>query len=111
VRAAAKSGLVLFHEGMERLYDGELEQSFDLFERAADKGYEESIWILSVVKGLEMKKSNAFKQAFAQTEKPLGWYFAGKLSQDGTERLNFFKKSAEGGCSWGQVEYGDYFCT
>jgi hypothetical protein len=25
------------------------------------------------------------------------------------ERFDFFKKSAEAGCSWGQVEYGEYF--
>jgi hypothetical protein len=51
---------------------------------------------------------NAWKEAFAKTEKPLGWYLAGKFS-DGREAFDFFKKSAEGGCSWGQFGYGDYF--
>jgi TPR repeat protein len=102
-REAAKSGLVLFHEVIEYLDREEPEESFNLFERAAAKGHEESIWITSVVK-VEMKKK-AWKEAFAKTEEPLGCWFAGKLS-DGREEFDFFKKSAEGGCSWGQVEYG-----
>jgi hypothetical protein len=86
-----------------------LEQSFELFERAAAKGHEESIWILSVLKDVE-KKKNALIEAFAKTEKPLGWYFAGYLSNDDREReqFDFYKKSAEGRCSWGQVQYGLY---
>jgi hypothetical protein len=92
---------------MEHFDREELEESFARFERAAAKGHEESIWILSVVKDLEMKMS-ALKEAFAETEEPLGWYFAGQLSY-GRERFDFWKKSAEGGCSWGQVQYGEYF--
>jgi TPR repeat protein len=38
-------------------------------------------------------------------EEPLGWYFAGKFSFP-RKAFDFFKKSAEGGCSWGQVQYG-----
>jgi TPR repeat protein len=86
----------------------DLEGSFALFERAAAKGHEDSIWILSVVKDVEMNDRKALKEAFAKTEEPLGWYFAGKLSFE-REKFDFFKKSAEGGCSWGQVAYGDYF--
>jgi hypothetical protein len=51
---------------------------------------------------------DAVKEAFAKTEEPLGWCFAGRLSR-GKERFDFYQKSAEGGCSWGQVEYGWYF--
>jgi hypothetical protein len=82
---------------------------FERFKRAAAKGHEESIWISSVVKEVAME-AKAWKEAFAKTEEPLGWYFAGELS-DGTsrEQFDFWKKSAEGGCSWGQVGYGDYF--
>jgi hypothetical protein len=62
-----------------------------------------------VVKDVELE-TNALKEAFAKTETPLGYYFAGELSAGGgRERFDFFKKSAEGGCSWGQVEYGEYF--
>jgi hypothetical protein len=68
---------------------------------------DESIWILSVVKDVKMEW-DAWKEAFAKTEEPLGWYFAGRLS-DGRERVDFYKKSAEGGCSWGQAAYGGYF--
>ena len=96
---------------MGKLNRGELEESFARFERAAAKGHEESIWIVSVVEDVEMEKS-ALKEAFGKTEEPLGWYFAGFLSDlGGRERFqfDFFKKSAEGGCSWGQVEYGLYF--
>jgi hypothetical protein len=47
------------------------------------------------------------REAFAMTEEPLGWYFAGLLSDmDSREGFDFCKKSAEGGCSWGQVKYG-----
>jgi hypothetical protein len=52
-----------------------LEESFGRFERAAAKGHEESIFILSVVKDVEMKDS-ALIEAFAKTEEPMGWYFA-----------------------------------
>jgi hypothetical protein len=104
-REAAKSGLVLFHEAMEE-FNGffDLEPQFQRFERAAAKGHEESIWILGVVKNVEMKRG-AWREAFAKTEEPLGWYFAGELSVF-MEQFDFYKKSAEGGCSWGQARYG-----
>jgi hypothetical protein len=92
---------------MEKLARSELEGSFPLFERAAAKGHEESIWILSVWNDVEMEE-NALKDALAKTEEPLGWYFAGEFSY-GREEFEFYKKSVEGGCSWGQVEYGTYF--
>jgi hypothetical protein len=84
----------------------ELEESFACFERAAAQGHEQSIWILSVVKDMDME-DDSLKEAFAKTETPLGWYFAGEFS-DETEReaFDFYHKSAEGGCSWGQVLYG-----
>jgi hypothetical protein len=107
-REAAKSGLVMFHEAMEELVLEELTDSFGRFERAAAKGHEESAWIISVVKDVKMKEG-AWKEAFAHTDEPLGWYFAGKLSDDGRERFDFYKKSAEGGCSWGQVGCCWYF--
>jgi hypothetical protein len=91
---------------MSKFNSWKLKEGFARFERAAAKGHEESIWILSVVKDVEMEKSASGK-AFAKTEEPLGDYFAGQLSY-GTERFDFMKKSAEGGCSWGQVQYGDY---
>jgi hypothetical protein len=87
--------------------DDDLEESFERFERAAAKGHEEAIWVLSVVKDME-KKRILLKKAFAKTGEPLGWWFAGRLS-DGREAFDFYKKSAEGGCSWGQVAYGEYF--
>jgi hypothetical protein len=94
---------------MEKFHCGRLEESFARFERAAAKGHEESIWIVSVVKGVKMEK-DFLKEAFAMTVEPLGWYFAGRLSV-GREGFDFFKKSAEGGCSWGQVEYAVYFLS
>jgi TPR repeat protein len=92
---------------MEQFSFWDLEKAFTRFERAAAKGHEESIWITSVLKGVEMKKI-ALKEAFAKTEEPLGWYFAGKFVK-GRKRFDFYKKSAEGGCSWGQIEYAWYF--
>jgi hypothetical protein len=86
-----------------------LEKGFERFERAAAKGHEESIWITGVAKGAKMEK-NALKEAFAKTEEPLGWHFAGKLSKwKSREGFDFYKKSAEGGCSWGQVAYAFFF--
>jgi hypothetical protein len=100
---------VLFHEVMERFRVDKLEESFERFERAAAKGHEESIWILSVMKDVEMEES-ALKEAFAKTEEPLRWYFAGELSElYSREQFDFYKKSAEEGCSWGQANYGEYF--
>jgi hypothetical protein len=99
---------VLFYEAMQELNRNRLAQSFELFERAAAKGHEESIWILSVVKDVERKKF-ALIEAFTKTEEPLGYYFAGELSYGEREEFDFRKKSAEAGCSWAQVAYGDYF--
>jgi hypothetical protein len=98
---------MLFHEAMSKFNTFFPVRSFERFEKAAAKGHEESIWIGSVGKDVEIEK-NAWKEAFAKTEEPLGWYFAGELSV-GRERFDCSKKSAEGGCSWGQVEYGWYF--
>jgi hypothetical protein len=89
---------------MEDFKGYELEERFGRFERAAAKGHEESIWITSVVKDVEMEES-ALIEAFAQTEEPLGWYLAGKLSFGREAVFDFYKKSAEGGCSWGRVGY------
>jgi hypothetical protein len=85
----------------------DLGEDFQRFERAAAKGHEESIWITSVLKDVAME-SNAWQEAFVKTEEPLGWWFAGRLSY-GEEQFDFKKRSAEGGCSWGQVGYGQYF--
>jgi hypothetical protein len=105
-----KSGLVLFHEAMEKFDPYDLNWSFLRFERAAAKGHEESIWIGSVVKDLDMEDRDAVTEAFVKMEEPLGWYFAGMLSElDSREEFDFYKKSAEGGCSWGQVGYGLFF--
>jgi TPR repeat protein len=89
---------------MEEFNFEKLEESFERFERAAAKGHEESIWIVSLLKDVEMEL-DALKEAFAKTEEPLGWYFAGRLSVR-REEFDFYKKSAEGGCSWGQLMYG-----
>jgi hypothetical protein len=96
---------------MEQFRIYEAQESFERFERAAAKGHEESIWITSVVKGVKMEES-ALIEAFAKTEEPLGWYFAAKFlisAAAGREQFDFFKKSAEAGCSWGQLGYGGFF--
>jgi hypothetical protein len=107
-REEAKSGLVLFREAMDMFNVEHLEKSFKRFERAAAKGHAESIWILSVLEGVENEDVEALREAFAKTDDPLGWWVAGNLS-DEWEAFDFLKKSAEAGCSWGQVEYGMYF--
>jgi hypothetical protein len=90
---------------MQNLEDDEWLTSFACFEEAAAKGHEESIWIMSVAKDLEMTQ-RAFIEAFTRTEEPLGWFIAGKLPALGRKQFELFKKSAEGGCSWGQAAYG-----
>jgi hypothetical protein len=111
VREAEKSGLVLFHEAMQGFGGTAItfEEKFARFEKAAAKGHEESIWVCSVMKDVDMNK-NALIEAFANTEKPLGWYLAGKLFEwRSRESIDFYKKSAEAGCSWGQDLYGFLF--
>jgi hypothetical protein len=55
-------------------------------------------------------KERAWKEAFAKTETPLGWYIAGKFSAWlSRERFDLLKKSAEAGCSWAQIDFGEYF--
>jgi hypothetical protein len=107
-REARKTGLVLFNEAMEKFEQRLWKESLPLFQRAAAKGHEESVWILSVLKNGDMEWI-AWREAFAKTEEPLGWHFAGWLSFDRREQFDFCKKSAEGGCSWGQAVYGRYF--
>jgi hypothetical protein len=81
---------VLFHEATWEFDPEEnLEEQFQRFERAAAKGHEESIWMLSVVKDVEMEKC-ALKEAIAETEEPFGYNFAGTFS-DGREALEYFK--------------------
>jgi hypothetical protein len=92
---------------MDEFGPGGWEETFERFERAAANGHEEAIWIVSVVIDVEMEES-ALQETFAKTEEPLGWWFAGRFS-DGREQFEYYKKSAEAGCSWGQVEYGEYF--
>jgi hypothetical protein len=72
-RDNAKSGSVLFDEGMKEFIEREYKKSFPLFERAAAKGHQEAKWIVSVLKDVEMENS-ALEEAFAKTETPLGWW-------------------------------------
>jgi hypothetical protein len=97
---------------MAKIMTGTYAEKFARFKRAAAKGHEESIWIVSVVKDVKMEAS-AVIEAFAKTEEPLGWLFAGVLSyresREELELLDLLKNSAEAGCSWGQVWYGWFF--
>jgi hypothetical protein len=54
-------------------------------------------------------EERALKEAFAGTNKGLGFYLAGKLSTLDRERFDHFKKSAEMNCIWGEVAYARYF--
>ena len=111
-RKAAKSGELLFVEAMGELDSNEMKESFERFEKAAMKGHEESQWIWNVVKDRELTDENteAIEKAFAETDSPLGYYFAGELCDWGSgEQFEYMKKSSDGGCSWGQVEFAEYF--
>jgi hypothetical protein len=92
---------VLFNEALED-FD---QDSADLLRRAAARGHEEAIWILSVMKGGNWWR-NALMKRFEKKETPLAYYLCGKLSTEIARSTDFWKKSAEGGCSWGQVAYG-----
>ena len=104
---AEKSATVLFHEAMHKFQLFKLVESFAFFERAAAKGHEVAIWIVNVVKNAKIEQRSV-KGAFARAEEPLGCFLAGRISL-GREQFEFFKKSAEGGCSWGEVWYAMYF--
>jgi hypothetical protein len=107
---ATKSGSVLFHEAMGFIsFEGNFSVEIAAFKKAAAKGHEESIWLLDVIKDVDPVVS-AIKEVLVETEQPLGWYFAGEFSfWNSAQRFDFHKKSAEGGCSWGQVRYAEYF--
>jgi hypothetical protein len=78
-----------------------------LFTEAAEKGHEECLWVLEVIKGA---RPGTWKKAFCNTNVPLGWYIGGKMCAFcSPEQLNLMQKSAEAGCSWGQLEYAAYF--
>jgi hypothetical protein len=103
----AKSGIVLFQDAIQCI--SSLEECMPLFEKAAAKGHAEAIWVLRVLKKVKLNKAD-MKEAFANTEEPLGWFFAAELSDPmSRERFEFYKKSAEAGCGWGQFDYGCYF--
>jgi hypothetical protein len=76
----------------------------EYFQGCADRKHPEAVWIVKIAQG-------DAKEAFSKTSTPLGAYFAGLLQaySASREKYDFFKKSAEGGCSWGQVEYAKYF--
>jgi TPR repeat protein len=95
---------MLFNEAMMAKWYA---AQFQAFEAGAAKGHCDATWIVEVTKGVEMTKS-ALKRAFADTDKPLGWYFAGLLST-GREQFEWFQRSAVGGCSWAELHYADYF--
>jgi hypothetical protein len=85
--------------------------SLKRFERAAAKGHLEAISILSLVEGVERKEA-VLEKAFVNAEDPLGLYIAGEfLDFESPKRFDFMKQSAEGGCSWGQIQYSKYFLT
>jgi hypothetical protein len=92
---------VLFNEALGNLID----DSADLLRRAAAMGHEEAIWILSVMKGGNWWR-RALMKRFEKRETPLAYYLCGKLSTEIARATDFWKKSAEGGCTWGQVAYG-----
>jgi tetratricopeptide (TPR) repeat protein len=104
---AAKSGNVLFNEALEHMYDEEFEKSLELFRRAAAKGHEDAVWILSVVDVDELEFDlGDWAEAFAQTDNALGQYLSVDLTRECSEsQFKLLKKSAEGGCRWGQAGY------
>jgi hypothetical protein len=61
---------------MEEFNFEKLEESFERYERAAAKGHEESIWIVSLLKDVEMEL-DALKEAFAKTRELLGVVYCG----------------------------------
>ena len=113
-RDGAKTGERIFVETMEGFEKLGFEESFKRFKKAAEKGHKESCWICDVVKDMEVDDDENSKQtllhAFAETECPMGWYWAGRFCDfDSRTALDFYQKSSDGGYSWGQLMYGLYF--
>jgi 2,3-diketo-5-methylthio-1-phosphopentane phosphatase len=109
----ATSATVLFNHAMECFIcdRGTVAEQFEAFEKAAAKNHSEAIWILSVIEGVE-RAPRPLETAFGESDKPLGRFFSGILrfsfgfEEEYEEQVAFWKKGAEAGCSWSQVEYG-----
>jgi TPR repeat protein len=71
-------------------------------EACAELGHEESQRIVALMKGHTKEEC---KEILAKSTEPMDWFFAGQLSYD-AEQKDLLKKSAEAGCSWGQLMYG-----
>jgi hypothetical protein len=88
-----------------------LAPNFSVFEEAAAKGHESAQMILKTVEAFgEDIASEDINSAFGGLEDPLAWVFAGDFCQySSSARFDFYRRSAEAGCSEGQVSYADYF--
>jgi hypothetical protein len=86
--------------------------SLQKFRAAAKLGHREAQWVAEVTEGMgedEWVNIESLRRVFEEEDTPLGWYLAGRLSAKcSRHRFLCFKKSSEGGCLWGQVEYVDY---
>jgi hypothetical protein len=103
---ARMNGTRLFYDRMPFFFpDWVLEASFKMLEKPRDQGSEEAGRILRIVEKVDLEDEKAVKEAFSNSEDPLGWFVAGAICDEKLERVEFWKKSAEGGCSWGQVRY------
>jgi len=100
-------------EAMQAFEKSDLRKSFKRFEEAAAKRHEDSLWLCNVVKEIDMDHNGgmfwAVKKAFTATKCAMGWYWLGRLCGRDQEALECFKKSSDGGYSWGQVEYHRFF--
>jgi hypothetical protein len=113
--------VVFFNRAMEKFYRlGDNRENFARFEKAAQKGYAPACWVVQAAEKVFQKnleednddaEAEALKEAFSGGETG-GWglLFAGLLSS-GMDRLEFFKKSAEAGNSWGQAHYATFFTS
>lgn len=119
-RKKLKSGEEFFFDAMRKFEKNEslIKQKFKRFKKAAKRGHKESQWIVNVVKSAENYKKATLREAFAKTECPIGWYFAGQLCDEQEDivnnRLVYFKKSNEGckghpSYSWAAVKCAHLF--
>jgi hypothetical protein len=86
-----------------------IKESFGLFERAQNGGCATSKFVLDVIKTVTGELTReSLNAAFGKLDDPQAQYFAGIFADGAAAKLELFKKSCNGGFSWGSVGYAYY---
>jgi hypothetical protein len=84
-----------------------IKESFGLFKKA--RGCATSKFVLDVLSTVTGELTReSLNAAFGKLEDPRAQYFAGIFADGAAAKLELFKKSCNGGFSWGSVGYAYY---